>query len=197
MGETLLYGGAFDPPHNGHLNIINTVLSRQTVDSLILMPTGSQTHKQASYTLPQHRLEMTRLLASESTCPDKITVSEMELQSSENATTIKTLKNLKIKNIICDSIIIGEDQLLKFHTWSHYQELLTMAHLIVFRRDTHKTKLTNYLNHYPEIAKAIVTIVESFWDVSSKSIRKNKTYLDPNVVPSSIVSYIKHHGVYD
>ena len=43
--DILLFGGAFDPVHNGHLNILKAALRYKHFDKVIIMPTGTPGHK--------------------------------------------------------------------------------------------------------------------------------------------------------
>ena len=56
----LLYGGTFDPPHNGHLNNLRAAAARVQPDRVVVMPAGVPPHKQASATPAALRLEMCR-----------------------------------------------------------------------------------------------------------------------------------------
>ena len=59
----LLYGGTFDPPHNGHLNNLRAAAARVRPDRVVVMPAGVPPHKQASATPAALRLEMCRCFA--------------------------------------------------------------------------------------------------------------------------------------
>ena len=46
--KTLLYGGTFDPPHNGHMNNLRAALALVQPDRALVMPAGTPPHKHAS-----------------------------------------------------------------------------------------------------------------------------------------------------
>ena len=48
--KIMLYGGTFDPPHNGHINNLRAALALVRPDRAIVMPAGTPPHKQASTT---------------------------------------------------------------------------------------------------------------------------------------------------
>lgn len=56
--KVLLYGGTFDPPHNGHMNNLQAALERVQPDRAIVMPAGIPPHKAASSTPGAVRLAM-------------------------------------------------------------------------------------------------------------------------------------------
>ena len=43
--KILLFGGAFDPPHRGHISILEKASKYTDFDKIIVMPTGTPTHK--------------------------------------------------------------------------------------------------------------------------------------------------------
>ena len=56
--KTLLYGGTFDPPHNGHMNNLRAALVLVQPDRAFVMPAGTPPHKHASATPAELRLQM-------------------------------------------------------------------------------------------------------------------------------------------
>ena len=44
--KVLLYGGTFDPPHNGHLNNLRAAAARVQPDKVVVMPAGLSPFKQ-------------------------------------------------------------------------------------------------------------------------------------------------------
>ena len=62
--KTLLYGGTFDPPHNGHMNNLRAALALVQPDRALVMPAGTPPHKHASATPAELRLADVCLLYS-------------------------------------------------------------------------------------------------------------------------------------
>ena len=42
--KILLYGGTFDPPHNGHLNNLRAAAGRVMPDLVVVIPAGGPPH---------------------------------------------------------------------------------------------------------------------------------------------------------
>jgi nicotinate-nucleotide adenylyltransferase len=42
-----LFGGAFDPPHNGHLALADAAIDHFDLDRIVVLPTGSPPHKRS------------------------------------------------------------------------------------------------------------------------------------------------------
>ena len=54
--KIMLYGGTFDPPHNGHINNLRAALALVRPDRAIVMPAGTPPHKQACSQNENHAL---------------------------------------------------------------------------------------------------------------------------------------------
>ena len=107
--KILLYGGSFDPPHNGHLNNLRAAAACVRPDRVVVMPAGLSPFKQHTAAPAALRLEMCgcfRQLA----------------QGEENPGAILYLA-------------IGSDMLLSFDGWHRWQDILRLAHLVVTSRN--------------------------------------------------------------
>ena len=56
--KILLYGGSFDPPHNGHLNNLRAAAERVHPDKIVVMPAGTSPFKEGTNASGALRLEM-------------------------------------------------------------------------------------------------------------------------------------------
>ena len=66
MQKIGLFGGTFDPIHNGHLHIARAFADELSLESVIFLPAGDPYHKSTPRTTARHRLAMTELAMS---CP--------------------------------------------------------------------------------------------------------------------------------
>ena len=109
-----LFGGAYDPIHNGHLMIADSLTNKLKLDQLIFIPTGiSVTDK--NLTSADHRLNMIKLALTNS----KLNVSTYEIDKSLNAEksfTFSTLEHFFKKNNAINFFIMGSDNFLKINT---------------------------------------------------------------------------------
>jgi len=62
--KILLYGGSFDPPHNGHLNNLRAAADRVRPDKIVVMPAGTSPFKEGTNASGALRLEMCRCFAA-------------------------------------------------------------------------------------------------------------------------------------
>ena len=80
-----VYGGAFNPPHLGHITAARAVSGLLKLDKLLVIPTGHPPHK----TLPpgspgpEQRLELTRLAMEQTGLGEGIEVLDLELRRDQ------------------------------------------------------------------------------------------------------------------
>lgn len=140
--KLLLYGGTFDPPHNGHLNNLRAAAACVKPDRVIVMPAGVPPHKRASTTPAALRLEMCACFASltreENTFVPQLEVSDWEIRRAEQGFrnyTVNTLEMLASQNAGAQLYLaVGSDMLLSFDEWRRWQDILKLARLAVVSR---------------------------------------------------------------
>ena len=108
--KIMLYGGTFDPPHNGHINNLRAALALVRPDRAIVMPAGTPPHKQASTTPAALRFAMCQCFKSLSPV---VEVSDWEIRRGGRSYTVHTLEWLRS----CDPaaelyLCVGSDMLL-------------------------------------------------------------------------------------
>ncbi|MGN0708022.1 MAG: nicotinate (nicotinamide) nucleotide adenylyltransferase [Faecalibacterium sp.] len=140
--KLLLYGGTFDPPHNGHLNNLRAAASRVHPDCVVVMPAGVPPHKHASATPGALRLEMCQCFRALAKGPDavapRLEVSGWEIAQAEQGRrnyTVLTLEMLARRIPHAELYLaIGSDMLLSFDAWFRWQDILHLARLVVVSR---------------------------------------------------------------
>ncbi len=140
--KILLYGGTFDPPHNGHLNNLKAAMQLVKPDGVIIMPAGMPPHKQASETPGETRLRLCQCFSTAcigAAGAPSLTISDWEVQQAargERNYTVHTLEMLHAKHPnAAFSLCIGSDMLLSFTTWYRWQDILCLATLVVESRE--------------------------------------------------------------
>ena len=122
-----IYGGAFDPPHIGHVDLLNTACEMITPDKVIVIPTGNAPHK-SSQTDFVHRLAMAEQAFGVHT------VSDIE-NNSNISYTIDTLKELRrLHSNAKFTLIIGADMFYGFTKWKDYERILEMCSVFAAAR---------------------------------------------------------------
>ena len=135
-----IYGGTFDPIHNGHLRVIVELLTRKVVDQIVLVPAGAP---QLRANLPkadgQTRLEMCKLAIADlpSAIKGQVITSDIEIVREGPSYAIDTVEALKVKsNQSKDEFywIIGSDAYEKIESWHRASELQELVNFIVIDR---------------------------------------------------------------
>ena len=118
-----IFGGAFNPIHNGHLHLLDELYRAEMpfgqFDKLLIIPTANPPHKSSDGLISaEHRIAMIKLAIKELEYADNIEISSIELESTEKSYTYTTL--VKLKKIYPDAefvLFIGSDQLFYFPKW--------------------------------------------------------------------------------
>ena len=133
MEKLLLFGGTFDPPHNGHMALLSACLAAVRPHRALVMPAGVPPHKQASATPGPLRAEMCGCFKALSPC---VEVSRWELGQGGRNYTVDTLRMLK--NAFPGArlhLCLGSDMLLSFCEWRCWREILRLSALVVHSRE--------------------------------------------------------------
>ena len=131
----LIFGGSFDPIHDGHLAVI-AHLQQQCPDAVIhIMPNHHSPGKKEQVSAT-HRLAMIK--AGVRSLPQlKVLIDESELQRPAPSYTLDTLKHLRSR-YPTDSLawVMGDDVVNTFHQhhWDGWQKLLSEGHLYIMMR---------------------------------------------------------------
>ena len=171
---TALFGGAFDPIHQGHLAIIGEI-RRLGFDRVVLVPSGNPPHKPMQ-TPFAHRVAMARLVADE--------VSEIESGSGPSY-TFDTLQHFPEPR----AFVIGADAFAEIESWYRWRDVVLLTEFIVVSRPGH---------NYAVPAGARVRRLDTLaLDVSSSKMRAQLARGEsPAEVPGPVLAYIQQHGLY-
>ena len=133
--RTGLFGGTFDPIHNGHLRVVVELISRKVVDQIILIPAGEPLLRENGPKVDaQTRLEMCKLAVNDlpSGVKEKVSVSDIEVKRSGPSYAIDTVEALEGSNELF--WIIGSDAYAKIDSWHRSNELQDKVSFIVIDR---------------------------------------------------------------
>ncbi len=198
-----LFGGSFDPPHNGHINIVLSLLESFDFSQVVIIPTGKNPLKHhCAHTF--HRNAMCRLAFSHFS---HVSILDHEIihDSSAGCFTIDTVRYLQ-KTIFPHndlSFVMGGDCVKSIHMWKEPEELFTLvAPFIVSRGDLSDFhKVISELPVSPVLQQKLASGVRVScprFDISSTDIRyrlKNNLWVS-HMLPSDVERYIRHHNVY-
>ncbi|MCI5151330.1 MAG: nicotinate (nicotinamide) nucleotide adenylyltransferase, partial [Candidatus Electrothrix sp. MAN1_4] len=131
-----LFGGTFDPVHNGHLAIARQAAVEAELDKVLFIPAADPPHKSAPGASFWHRVAMLETVFERSVlADDRFALSLIEAELPFPSYTVDTLVEIKKRFFYPKCyFIIGADSLLDLHRWYRYQKLLSLTHLIVLSR---------------------------------------------------------------
>ncbi len=192
-----IYGGAFDPFHNGHLSMIRGALKSKKVDRVIVIPTGMPCFKPArKVTLSPYRYYMVRAaLKDEPDCE----VCDIEQVFGEPSYTVTTLKNLRKKKVVSEKdelfLMCGSDILFEFESWYKPKEILEQATLLcALRPGIDEGQARNEASHLEEVFDTNV----KFFKIDGVEVASSKLRSDGKFdnVPEAVRDFIENHGLY-
>ncbi len=132
--KTGIYGGSFNPVHNGHMHLAETVMKDYGLDRIYFVPSKISPHRSsAEYVSGTDRLEMLRLACSDN---DRFHVSDYELKQNRISYSVYTVEHFRRKYPEDDLfLLIGSDMLLTFDTWYCFDKILSYVNLCVVSRN--------------------------------------------------------------
>lgn len=198
--KVALYGGSFNPLHNGHIAIAKLILNcGELVDEVWFMP-GYQSRYGKNLIDPKHRLAMCKLAAK---YDGRFKVFDYEIKNKFQGETYHYMKNLLdedfAKNLYEFSFIISTEAALNLPKWSNAKLLMNLVDFIVVPRPGYDVPLKDawfIKDHiYIEPDKQ-----EDLFNISSTDIRNmiaNKQFdkLQKYLIPE-IIDYINQHNLY-
>lgn len=204
--ELALFGGTFDPVHNGHLGCAKHVANWMSLSHVCLMPSYIPPHKSIVTANASSRLTMVKLAIEND---NFYTVSDREVLNHSTSFTVDTLEDLKAE-IPQRKIyfIIGMDSLIHFTNWHRWQDILKLCHLVVSTRPGYDIKaipseLNAFIENDPECitqhsAGKILIAPPCMHDISSTEIRHAiaKGQNVDNFLPQAVSKYIKINHLY-
>lgn len=127
-----VFGGAFDPPHIGHVVVAQDVFEALDLDLLIVTPSARPPHRGVQISA-EERLELTRDAFADD---PRMEVSAMELSRPGPSYTVDSLQAIR-EDRRPDRLwlVIGADQYRSFDSWREPARILELAELAVMPRD--------------------------------------------------------------
>ncbi|MBQ8228078.1 MAG: nicotinate-nucleotide adenylyltransferase [Clostridia bacterium] len=192
-----IFGGTFNPPHQGHKKLALEFMSRLSLDLMLVIPTYTPPHKAApDLASGEDRLNMCKLCFSE----DFFKVSNIELLRKGKSYTVNTLQELK-EQYPDDELffIMGSDMLLTFHQWREPDKILDLATVCAATRENGLTKkLYEYVDKKYSHSEDRFKIFDfAPVEVSSTWIRNNPTKaMKNNLINDGVEKYILEKGLY-
>lgn len=199
MKNVALFGGAFDPPHIGHVATIRAALCTAGISEVWIVPSSDTRYDKKLYAGATHRLAMARLMVQECFSGEPVSVIALEAQGLlKDSATIELVDFLKSQHQDTSfSIIIGSDNLEGVEKWREWKRLQEEATLFVMPRGGENVK---DLEQSPEVLrlKAKLLAAPSTVSLSSSDLRKMISSCTSigGLVPAIVFHYINENGLY-
>jgi nicotinate-nucleotide adenylyltransferase len=190
---TGLFGGAFDPPHNGHVALVGAALARFDLERLVIVVTGEPPHKETD-TDPWQRY---RLAEAAFGGTSKAEVSAHEIEREGPSFTVDTVR--WAASVWPDVIfLVGADEFADFLSWKDPKEVLRYARLGVATRPGYRRgRLEPVLAQLDAEGRVDFFEIPAV-DVSSREIRARVARGEPigDAVPEAVAREIEVAGLY-
>ena len=219
LRRVAIYGGTFDPVHNGHVEVARRVLELFELDEVIFVPACVPPHKRnANITSAFHRFAM---LALATEADQSLLVSTIELDSPEAPYAVETVERIRrtVGNQTELFFLMGADSWLEITSWHEWQRLLRLCHFIVVTRPGFEIEGVDYSNMSIPVVKVLgqggrqridrtsemkvphVLLTDAVnVDVSATKIRaaSQANELDElqTMVPPAVANYIEKYHLY-
>ena len=196
-----LFGGTFDPPHNGHLHIARAFADEIGLDAVVFLPAGEPYHKDGAQRTPaKDRLAMTEAAIAADT---RFAVSDCDIVRSGATYTFDTVQIFR-QQFPSSQLwwLMGSDSLMKLDTWKNWQKLVRQTHIAVaMRQGDNLNKLPQSLHAWfgEALQNGSVKILNApLIDISSTEIRAQirNGSLSDGILPPDVAQYIAEHGLY-
>lgn len=190
----VLFGGSFDPVHLAHLALARCALQSQQADQVQLIPAGQPWQRPALGASPQQRLHMLELAIADIA---GLSINTIEIERTGPTYTLDTVRNLPSGPRYL--WLLGSDQLARFHTWHHWQEIVHHVDLLVAQRPGTPMACAPALRQaLTDNDRDLLELPFEPLDISSSAIRHRIAAGQPTegLLPPAVRHYIDTHHLY-
>ena len=202
-----MFGGTFDPVHDGHLAVARAARDRLGA-KIHFLPAGDPAHRDGSHAPGLHRLAMLQIALGRER---GFAIDTRELSRDGPTWTIDTVEDLRRELPPGTPIVlvIGMDSLRQFTTWRRWQDVLAQAHLLACTRPGQGMPTARDLG---DLAASLTTDPRELLDSPGGCILIEPTTAVnmaatgvraalaagqvPAGVPAAVLAYIEHHHLY-
>ncbi len=191
--KTGIFGGAFNPVHNGHVRLAEEAVKQLKLRRLLIIPTYVSPHKHTELLPFEDRAEMCRRAFGHIPGAE---VSDIEVRLGGTSYSINTVRALK--EMYPDEqlfLLIGGDMLFSFDKWYKYESLLKETRVCAVARDD--DSLVDMMEYANEIGRVKVLPTQA---VTMSSTQVRETVANggdiSEMVPAGVAEFIREKGLY-
>jgi nicotinate-nucleotide adenylyltransferase len=163
-----VFGGTFDPPHNGHLAVAEACLRELALDEILFLPTNQNPLKKRDRSTPAKvRLQMLRRILKDK---GRMAISDMDITRGGKSYAVDTMEELQVARPADYWFIMGTDAARMLPQWKNPERLLRLCRIAIVTRPT--VAESEILIRMPAEWKSHIDVVRMpAVDVSSSLIR--------------------------
>ena len=202
MKKTALFGGTFDPVHNGHIDVAEYAAGAIGAEKVIMVPAKRSPHKNFSpFASAQDRINMISLAIAGR---DNFDLSDCEMTRPEPSYTLDTIEYFQSKFTPDTQLywLIGADSLKDLAKWHRIRDLLDSCTIaVMFRAGIAKPDFSDFTRIFgwSHVQKLSDNVIQTpLIEVSSTDIR-NKIATGQSVekmIHPDVLKYITEKGLY-
>ena len=191
--KTGIFGGAFNPVHNGHVRLAEEAVKQLKLRRLLIIPTFVSPHKHTDLLPYEDRAEMCRRAFGHIPGAE---VSDIEVRLGGTSYSINTVRALR--ELYPDEqffLLIGSDMLFSFDKWYKYESLLKETRVCAVARDSDSlSDMMEYANDIGRI-KVLPTQAVTMSSTEVRNAAVNGGDIS-GMVPAGVAEYIRENGLY-
>lgn len=181
-----IFGGAFDPPHDGHVALALEAIDHFHLGRLLVRVVADPGHKEVE-TAPQIRLTLAELAFA--------AIDEAEVSLDPFARTVDSLEALDLDDPV---FLIGADELAAFPTWTRPGRVLELARIgVATRPGSDRSELERVVGSLPRSGRVELFPITPL-AVSSSEVRERVRAGLPidDLVPVAVAAEIRRLDLY-
>ena len=198
MRRICIYGGTFNPPHLGHVRVVESALAALSPEKLYVIPACEAPNKQGKDCVDGNtRMQMLKLCFGEMPA---VEISDMELQRGGVSYTVDTLRQLQAENPDAEFLLLlGSDSFVNFQSWYCWEAILQLATLAVFCRGdkNEQEAIQTKKAELEKLGGRIMLMEHPVTRVSSTNIRRMLAFrCADELLHPKVAGYIQWNGLY-
>lgn len=188
MAKIGVFGGTFDPIHNGHLRAAQEVADKLQLDFVLFVPTADSWQKD-SFSNASHRIAMVKLAIAGN---PKFRLDLTDVNRGGATYTVDTLRELKAKHPDDELFfILGTDAFAGVSTWKESESLYSLAKFAVVSRPGYQLESEN--------SEQVTFISIDALNLSATQVRDAVQCGEDitDLVPAEVANYIEANNLYE
>ena len=200
----LVYGGTFDPVHNGHLAVARAAREALQADCVHFLPCGDPPHRSRPVASAAHRVAMLQIaLAGDSSSR----IDTREMNRVGPSYTVETLRELRAElgPSACIVLLLGRDAADGLASWHAVADLPSLTNLLIMARPGHPGEQPEQSLGWRSMASAaalascaagcVAEIPQPVSAASSTAVRRRSDAAWQDL-PPGVAEYMRRHALY-